>query len=103
MSSTPELKTIALVGATGNLGRSILSNLLPRFPRVTVIARPESNLDSLPKDDKITAKRVATGDHQGYVQALTGVDALVITQAIGTPMQTQLGIIEAAVEAGVKW
>ena len=103
MSHSPELKNIAIVGATGTLGSHILPNLLDIFPTITVLSRPDSDLSALTKNDKIVVKRAASDDHQSLVKALEGVDALIITQGMHAPIEIQLQLCDAAVEAGVKW
>lgn len=102
MATTP-VQHVALIGVTGNLGSRILPHLLSLFPKVTALTRPESNVDSLPKNHKLTVARVASTDHARLVEALKGVNALIITQNMHAPMSTQLAYIDAAVEAGVTW
>ena len=99
------LSHIALLGATGNLGSHILTHLLSSrtFATVTVLTRPSTDVNALPSDPKLLIKRVEYSDHAALVSALTGVDALIITLNMSVPMETQLLVIDAAVEANVSW
>ncbi|KAK9415705.1 putative Bifunctional pinoresinol-lariciresinol reductase [Seiridium unicorne] len=93
------IKNVALVGATGNLGPSVLEALLKTKDfNITVLKRAESK-SKLPASVKV--KVVDFEDEASLVAALKGQDAVVST--LGTPgfaLQTRL--IDAAASAGVK-
>ena len=84
------------------MGSYIFKHLLSTFQKVTVVTRPESKIET-PQDAKLTVARVDSTDHEGLMKAFTGVDALVITQAMTAPTTAQIAYIDAAVEAGVGW
>ncbi|KAL7272792.1 hypothetical protein RUND412_004379 [Rhizina undulata] len=94
------VKNVALVGATGNLGPSILAALRESSYNVTVLTRAGStSTQNLPSD--VTVVSVDYDNHASVVEALRGQDALVVTiGAAGIVLQRK--IIDAAVEAGVK-
>ncbi|WP_183561119.1 NAD(P)-dependent oxidoreductase [Mucilaginibacter sp. SP1R1] len=66
---------IALIGATGNVGRTILNEALYRGHEVTAIARNPEKLDV--KNDKLTLAAVDVFDVNGLAAVLAGHDAVV--------------------------
>lgn len=94
------VKNIAIVGAGGNLGSVIASELIKHGGyTVTAITRPSSTATISPSLNIIKTEY----DHASLVKALMGQDVLVITMSVMAPPQTQLQLIDAAVEAGVKY
>ncbi|CAF3135941.1 unnamed protein product [Rotaria sp. Silwood2] len=95
-------KNVLLVGASGNIGKYILSDLLvdPDF-KVSVLSRTDS-LTNFPSTVNII--RVNYSDKSALVKALTGQD-IVISAVGGEALLKNLDkiLIEAALEAGVKW
>ncbi|KAK1760324.1 hypothetical protein QBC47DRAFT_366884 [Echria macrotheca] len=99
--------SVAIIGATGNVGRLILAALqsaTPPFERITVLTRSSST----PPDPSLLTNpntHIVTVDYtsrDSLVSALHGVDAVV--SAIATQsVDTQKQIIDAAVEAGVRF
>ena len=95
--STP-IHTVALAGASGNLGPAILNQLLLADFTVTVLTRPDSH-SSFPPTVKVVSVDYDSPD--SLTSALKGQDALISTLgslAIGV----QVRLIDAAIAAGVK-
>ena len=67
---------------------------------VTAITRADSQ-SKLP--DGVIVKKVDYENSETIVEALKGQDALIITLGGMTPNDTDMKLIEAAGEAGVKW
>ncbi len=67
---------IALVGATGNVGRRILAEALSRGHQVTGIAR---NIDRLERRNGITPMQVDLADERKLAEAVRGHDAIVVS------------------------
>ncbi|KAF2162451.1 hypothetical protein M409DRAFT_69061 [Zasmidium cellare ATCC 36951] len=92
---------IAIFGATGNLGSSIVNALLATGRHnVTSIGRLESKT-SLPE-----AVRVVKGDLNSPTflkQALQGHDAVIIALGLDTPQALDKAIVTAAAEADIKY
>jgi len=92
------IKNVTVVGASGNLGPSIVQALLSSNFTVTAFTRADSK-STFPTGVHVT--KVEYADRTSLVTALKGQDAVV--SAIATPaLLQQKAIIEAAVEAGVK-
>ena len=68
--------------------------------KVTAITRADST-SSVPSG--VTAAKVDYADQSSLVNALKGIDVLLITMAITAPPEQQTKLIEAAAEAGVPW
>lgn len=95
------IKNVALVGATGTIGKHLLDGLLLNGKHtVTAITRAESSA-TFPSTVK-----VAKGDYTSkafLVDALKGQDALIITVPFGADAELQTRFIDAAAEAGVPY
>lgn len=100
MSQT-RIRNIAIVGATGQLGKHITAALLkhPSF-KITALTR-STDTSSFPAS--ITAISVDYSNPSALTSALKGQDALIITLAVSAPPDTQSKLIKAAAEAGVPW
>jgi len=105
----PAIKKVAIIGATGNIGSSIIRALLasPNAPTITAITRATSTA-TIPAPlltARIPSESSDSSDysHSALVKALTGQDALVICVGFAVPLDTQKSIISAAIEAGVSW
>lgn len=93
---------VAIVGAGGRSGRSIVSALLKTGKHyVTAITRPEST--SILQEGIHNVVRADYSDFSALVKALTGQEALIITLAVTTPPESQIKLIDAAIEVGVKY
>lgn len=100
--SKNHVEHVAVVGVGGRSGRSICDALLKTGKhRITAITRPDST-STLPSGLHATVK-VDYADHTSLVNALTGQDALIITMAVMAPPSSQIALIDAAVEAGVRY
>jgi hypothetical protein len=96
---TTPIRTVALAGATGNLGPAILSQLLAANFTVTVLTRQKSSPSTFPPTVKVAAVDYTSLD--SLTTALRGQDAVVSTLAsLAIDVQTRL--IKAALAAGVK-
>ncbi len=94
--------TILVTGATGNVGRHVVEQLLHAGQRVRALTRDPSKA-SLPDGVEVSAGDLATP--QTLAPALDGVDALHLIAFSGegfAPLQTAPEILELAVEAGVR-
>ncbi|KAK3682038.1 hypothetical protein B0T22DRAFT_493852 [Podospora appendiculata] len=96
--------SVALIGATGNIGAPILQALQqaqPPFESITILTRAApSNPSAYPPNVHVKVVDYASKD--SLIAALTGVDALVSTIAAGS-VAVQKTTIDAAVAAGVKF
>ena len=84
--------------ASGNLGPSILDQLLKQLFEVTVLSRQGSNHTFPPS---VQVLRVDYSSQDSLVSALHGQDAVVSTMAT-LALDSQLPLIEAAAAAGVR-
>ncbi|KAJ5925609.1 hypothetical protein N7454_008248 [Penicillium verhagenii] len=92
---------VAIVGATGNSGQFITEALLKTGKhKVTALAR-SGHSTTLPVG--VSRKEIDYRKHKTVVEALKGQDALVIILNSKAPEGTELLLIQAAGEAGVKW
>ncbi|CAF1273488.1 unnamed protein product [Adineta steineri] len=101
MSSTT-YKNVILVGGAGELGKHILNALLADSSfNVTVLTRTDSK-STFPSNVKVV--KVDYKDKNEIKKALTGQD-VVVSAAGGSAVSDKLDLtlIEASVEAGVKW
>ncbi|KAI1179796.1 putative oxidoreductase CipA [Nemania sp. FL0916] len=95
------VKKVAVVGATGRVGKHVITSLLASGKhQVTAITRSDSGSGSgIP--DRVTIAKVSYDDPSSLTTALSGHDALVITMAVTAPPNTQAKLIEAAAAAKV--
>ncbi|TFB04244.1 hypothetical protein CCMA1212_004101 [Trichoderma ghanense] len=92
------IKTVAVLGASGNVGKVAVPALLSAGFVVTIIARPEST-STYPKG--LAVKKSSYDDLNTLTQALQGQDALV--EAFNPAAAEHQGVIvRAALAAGVK-
>ncbi|KEZ43256.1 CipA protein [Scedosporium apiospermum] len=95
------LKNIAIVGATGNVGRFITSELLKSgHHTLTAITRGAPGAAPTPEGVKAAQTDYS---HASLVSALRGQDVLIITLSARAPRDTQAKLIQAAAEAGVRY
>ncbi|KAK5733859.1 hypothetical protein LTR17_009411 [Elasticomyces elasticus] len=96
------LKNIAIVGAGGRIGGFIANALIEQGQHhVTAITRPDSTAE-LPSSIH-DVKKADYASHSSLVEALKGQDFLVISMNVMAPKDSQTRLIDAAVEAGVRW
>ena len=94
--------TVALAGATGNLGPAILKELLDASFQVRILSRTGSkSLASIKPHPAQTVKEVDYSSKESLVSALTGVDVAISTLSNQTTPEQKL-LIDASIEAGVK-
>lgn len=104
------INKVAMVGATGSLGTSVLNALLlesdPLFS-VTIITRPGSitplSHKSLVNHPRITIKEGSYSDPEFLASALEGQDAVVLTLSFMVSHELQPNIIRAACKAKVPY
>ena len=96
------VKNIAIVGAGGRAGTFAAEALIAGGKhKVTAITRPDST-NVLPTGLH-EIKHVNYDSRLSLVDALKGQDVLIITMNVAAPKESQVRLIDAAVEAGVKW
>ncbi|KAH8812451.1 putative oxidoreductase CipA [Xylogone sp. PMI_703] len=95
------IENVAIVGASGNVGKHIVEHLLKTGKhKVTAITREDST-NEIP--DGVIVKKVNYSNQQSLVDALQGQDALIITMSVFAPPETQTKLIDAAAAADVPW
>ncbi|KAM3506036.1 hypothetical protein MY11210_007728 [Beauveria gryllotalpidicola] len=92
------IKTVAIIGANGNLGQAVLPSIIKASFEVTVITR-EKSTSTFPPNVKVV-KTEYTEDR--LAKALHGQDAVLCFINPGA-LDTESVIIDAAASAGVKW
>ncbi|KAG4434264.1 hypothetical protein IFR05_010254 [Cadophora sp. M221] len=91
------LKNIAIVGASGNLGKVILPHLLGSFLNITLLARSTSSA-KFPDGAKVVRSDFTLAS---LTEELKGQDAVISLMPIIAAAE-QVTVIEAAIAAGVK-
>ncbi|RUS23088.1 hypothetical protein BC937DRAFT_92583 [Endogone sp. FLAS-F59071] len=107
-SNMSQFKTVLVAGGTGGLGAFIVDELVANGSyTVKILARPSSEANkpaAIEKYKAIGVEVVAAdyNDHAALVKALKGVD--VVTSTVGAEglSDSQLALIKASEEAGVK-
>lgn len=96
------VKNIAVVGAGGTIGSYIVNSLIAQGKhKVTAITRPDSK-SSLPAGIR-EIKKADYSDHAGLVAAMKSQEVLIITMSIRAPPESHAKLIDAAVEAGIRY
>ncbi len=88
---------VALIGATGNIGKKILAELVSRGHSVTAMAR---NADKLPPSDKVKIAAVDATDTAALASTLRGHDAVIVSVPFAPGLSES--IIAAVKQSGVK-
>ncbi|KAH7412831.1 hypothetical protein BKA64DRAFT_731109 [Cadophora sp. MPI-SDFR-AT-0126] len=103
MASLTTIKTIAIVGATGNLGRLITNALLStnKFA-ITAISRSGSE-STLPTDPSITIKRGDYSSPEFLADTFAGIEAVILCLHHNSIPDLEIKLIDGAAAAGVKW
>lgn len=95
--------TIAITGATGQLGRLVVSKLTDRAPSgdIVALARSPENADDL----GVSVREADYDRPETLGPALEGVDTLLLISAseVGKRVPQHRNVIEAAKDADVKW
>ncbi|KAK8046641.1 hypothetical protein PG996_014705 [Apiospora saccharicola] len=95
------VKNVAIVGATGTVGTYIVDELLKAGKhQVTAITRQDSTA-AIPEGVKVA--KVDYDNHDSLIAALRGHDVLIITMSVQAPKESQLKLVDAAADAGVRW
>lgn len=95
------VENVAIVGIGGRSGSFMAKALMKTGKhRVTAITRPDSTNKML---EGLHDIKKTDYSHESLVAVLQGQDVLIITMAITAPPDTQKKLIDAAVEAGVKY
>lgn len=100
-TSPNRIRNIAIVGATGQLGKHITAALL-KNPNLNITALTRST-DVTSFYPGLAAIPVDYSSPTTLTSALRGQDALIITLSVQAPQDTQSKLITAAAEAGVPW
>ena len=96
------VENIAIVGVGGRSGSCIADALMKgKRHRITAITRPDSTNRMPPGLHDI--KKVDYNNHTSLVKVLKGQDVLILTMNVMAPKGSQTKLIDAAIEAGVKW
>jgi NAD(P)H dehydrogenase (quinone) len=98
------MSTIAVTGATGQLGSLIVRGLSGRGHTVVAIARDAAKATALSGDD-VEVRVADYSDPAGWDAALSGVDRLVLVSGseVGQRVAQHTTVVEAAKRAGVQW
>ncbi|KAI2627577.1 NAD(P)-binding protein [Hypoxylon sp. NC1633] len=97
---TTTVKNVAVVGATGKIGRPIVDRLLEsKLFSVTIITRDGSRQRGIPAN--VTVKEVDYDSIESLEAALKGQDALVSAMAFEA-IHEQKNLVDAAVNAGIQ-
>jgi uncharacterized protein YbjT (DUF2867 family) len=95
-----EIKTLAIIGASGNLGEVVLPTFLQKTNlQITVISRPESKA-TFPA--AVNVLRASVDDPVSFEKAFQGQDA-VLSLIASSEVPKEGFIIDAAAKAGVKY
>lgn len=95
------LTNVAVVGASGHAGSTVVSNLLAGGKhKITALTRPDST-NKIP--ESVIVQKVDYTNHSSLVSALQGQDILIISLAVTAPRDTSMKLIDAAADAGVKY
>ena len=101
----PHSKTIAVAGATGDLGRRIVSYLLEQGATVKALVRKSTHPDSIShlKSMDVIVSEVDFNNKEELVTAVSGADCIVSALNGLEPviMGVQTEVLEAAIAAGV--
>lgn len=103
MTSSNRVEKVAIIGANGNVGSYMVQELLATGTHtITAITRHDSpNTTAFPSGLHIA--KVDYSNPDTLVSALRGQDFLVITLAAAAPPDLHTSIVQAAVDAGVKY
>ena len=103
MSSPTAIKTVAIVGATGNLGKLVTNALFDtKNFSITVISR--FGLESiLPTDPSINIRQGDYSSPAFLADAFAGIEAVIFCLHHTSVPDLEIKLIEAAAAAGVKW
>ena len=102
MADQNHVQNVAIVGAAGRSGKAIVKALLQtRKHNVTAVTRPEST--NVMPEGLHAINKADYNDHGSLVAALQGRDVLIITMAVMAAPDSSFKLVDAAVEAGVRY
>ncbi len=95
--------TIAITGATGNLGRLVIQRLKTRISAESVVGLARSTARG--SDLGVPVRHADYSDPETLAQALSGVDTLLLISSseVGRRTVQHRNVIEAAKQQNVKW
>lgn len=97
-----QIKNVALIGANGQMGGHIATELLKNSQfNITALTRKGGKSQFQKEIHNVV--EVDYDDQKSIVEALRGQDVLITTLAANAPPQLPNKLVDAAVEAGVKW
>ncbi|KAF1817416.1 NAD(P)-binding protein [Eremomyces bilateralis CBS 781.70] len=97
-----EIKKVIVIGATGEIGRSIIAALLSHGFTVTILTRSASSTSVFPPATLAQLKIIAAEyTPETFRSAFTGQDAIVSAISIGG-ISAQIQMIDAAADVGVQ-
>ena len=103
MSFPTTIKTVAIVGATGNLGKLVTTALLDT-QNFSITATSRSGSESIfATDPSIEIKQGGYSSPAFLANAFAGIDAVVLYLHHTSVPELATEVIEAAAAAGVKW
>ncbi|KAH7183797.1 hypothetical protein BKA60DRAFT_627146 [Fusarium oxysporum] len=97
LDAMSSIKTVAVLGASGNVGQVVIASLLKAEFNITVVTRPGSKPFHL---DNITVKTADYGSLPDLTEAFKGIDAVVEAFNPAAAVH-QATIVRAAISAGV--
>ncbi len=103
MSSPATIRTVAIVGTTGNLGKLVTKAMLDTNRlSVTLISRSGSE-STLPTDPSVKIKQGDYSSPAFLADAFAGIEAVVLCLHHTSVPDLEIKLIEGAAAAGVKW
>ncbi|KFY43318.1 hypothetical protein V495_04023 [Pseudogymnoascus sp. VKM F-4514 (FW-929)] len=101
MSTQAQGRKIAIIGASGQLGKPMVKALLAqRVHTITVVQRPDST-SSFPSE--VTLKKGDLEDEAFLADAFKGQDAIVLMPPLSHIISLQKPAVRAAASVGVRW
>ncbi|KAK0937999.1 hypothetical protein LTR29_010447 [Friedmanniomyces endolithicus] len=103
MAETNHIHKVAVVGASGQVGSTILKHLLESTQdfKVTVVTRTDSTA-TFPSNPKVTVKKGSYTDGPFLQDAFKDQDVVIFALHF-MAQGAQIGMIDEAAKAGVKW
>ncbi|KAG8529568.1 uncharacterized protein KY384_006205 [Bacidia gigantensis] len=95
------LKTVAIVGVGGQVGKHIVENILKNGKQNVIALTRADSKSAAPAG--VEVRKIDYDNQQTIVDALQGVEALIITMAVTAPPEQQTKLIDAAAAASVPW
>ncbi|CAF9907895.1 MAG: hypothetical protein HETSPECPRED_007931 [Heterodermia speciosa] len=103
MAENNRIRNVAIVGASGRLGKHFAEELLKTGNHTVTALTRSSGTSALPTGIKVAKVDYEDENDESLVSALRGQQFLVITLSVHAPPSTQSKIIAAAAKAGVPY